>query len=496
MISTGAVGMGILYLINFITIIIIIFFSRKDMSTTFAWLLLLVFLPIIGFLFYFFLGSTKKLELMTKKYSLAEAEEEYEMAVHEAARELESGREAFVDPYTANYKDMILANVENAKAIYTEDNDVQLLINGQGKFPRMFEEIEKAEHNINVMYFIYKTKDEIGRQFTRLLIKKAKEGVEVRLLYDGLGCLKTKIGDFAELEKAGGHVQRFLPSMLKTILQANYRLHRKMVVIDGRVGYTGGINVGDDYLGKYPKISPWRDTSVRVTGRAVWELQLLFFKDWTFCSKQNRKYRNSTYLEEFRDREDKFFPPKLTGEGNMGVQIIQCGPDAKYQVHKDNYVKICNSAKKYLYIQSPYFVPDQTLLDSIRLAAQSGVDVRMMIPGIADKKAVYNVAMSYVEELLEAGVKIYKYRGFIHSKTMVTDNFIATVGTTNLDIRSFKLDWEVNTLVYDRDFAVTCRDTFMNDIDDCDEIIYDEFMKRGRWQYFKESICRFISPLS
>lgn len=231
-------------------------------------------------------------------------------------------------------------------------------------------------------------------------------------------------------------------------------------------------------------------------GQAVRELQLLFFKDWVFCAKQNRKMVKSTFMDHIEGEQEKYFPANTRSSGDMGVQVIQCGPDSPYAVHKDSYVKICTSAKDYLYIQSPYFVPDQSLLDAIRMAAQSGIDVRMMIPGIPDKRAVYNVAMSYMEELLEAGVRVYKYRGFIHSKTMVADDFIASVGTTNLDIRSFKLDYEVNVLTYSDTFAEKCRDTFLNDIADCDEMDLEEFRKRGIWQYIRESVCRFLTPLA
>lgn len=496
MLSTGALGVAILYVINFATIITIIFFRRKDMSTTFAWVLLLLFLPAIGFLFYFFLGSTKKLEMLSKKYNSSEMEKKYMNVLNDSLDRMKLGQESFRDPKVAKYRDMLYINAINAKSFFTDDNQVELLVNGQEKFPKMFEEMRKAKSSINVMYFIYKTNDEIGKEFTKILTEKAKEGVTVRVLYDGLGCLKTKMRDFKELKAAGGKVQRFLPSVIRTLLEANYRLHRKMVIIDGKTCYTGGINVGDDYLGKYPKITPWRDTSIRVVGKAVWELQLVFFKDWVFCARQNKKTANSTYMDELEGVHDKYFPPSEGKKDGMGVQIIQCGPDNKYAVHKDSYVKMCTAAKNYLYIQSPYFVPDQTLLDAIRMAAQAGIDVRMMIPGIPDKKPVYNVAMSYVEELLEAGVRIYKYRGFIHSKTFVLDDFVSSVGTTNLDIRSFKLDYEVNAMVYSEDFAVKMKETFLKDIESSDEINLEEFKKRGNWQYIKESVCRFITPLA
>ncbi|MFV0518497.1 MAG: cardiolipin synthase [Aminipila sp.] len=490
-----AIIVGLMYLVNLISIISIIFFRRKDMSVTFAWLLVFIFLPLVGFLLYFFFGSTQKLEIMSKKYRLDKLEQRYDDTLKDAFENVKDDKVGFADPRLNKYKDMILINIKNGKSIITEDNNVELLINGEEKFSRLFEEIKSAKESINVLYFIIKSKDEVGKQLIKLLSEKAAEGVEVRLLYDSMGCLKTKLRDFDPIVKNGGHVEKFLPSMLKTLVEVNYRLHRKMVIIDGKICYTGGINVGDDYLGKYEHISPWRDTSVRITGTSVKVMQLLFFKDWVFCEKQDKKVEKPMHLNDLREIEAKYFPePEDTG--NMGVQIIECGPDSKYATHKDSYVKMCTDAKKYLYIQSPYFVPDQTLLDAIRMSAQSGVDVRIMLPGIPDKKFVYNVAMSYVEELLEAGVRVYAHKGFIHAKTMVIDDFVASIGTTNLDIRSFKLDYEVNTLVYNEEFAIKCRDIFIKDIEDSTEFDLEVFKKRGIWRYIMESLCRFVAPLS
>lgn len=488
----------LLYLINIISIIVIIFFRRKEISTSYAWIMVLIFLPILGFLLYYFFGSTYKLEMMSKKYKLTEVEDQYMNELEKYLSDIRVAGDPFKNPKTLKYEDMILINSKNANCFFSEDNKVELLVNGQSKFPRMFEEIKNAKHSINVMYFIFKTHDQVGKEFLDLLEQKAAEGVKVKVLYDGLGCLKTKLKDFDGIVKKGGEVQRFLPSLARTLMTANYRLHRKMVVIDGKSCYTGGINVGDDYLGKYEHITPWRDTSIRITGSAVKELQLLFFRDWIFCAKQNKKMRKNfdavRFMQETEDNTEYFPEPEETG--SMGCQVIDGVPGTKYAVLRDSYVKMCTSAKDYLYIQSPYFVPDETLLDAIRMAAQSGVDVRMMLPGIADKEFVYKVAMSYVEELLEAGVKIYLHEGFIHSKTMVIDDFVSSIGTTNLDIRSFRLDYEVNVVTYDQEFAVNCKETFLSDINDSKEVKLEEFKKRGKFQYILECLCRFFSPLS
>ncbi len=490
-----------IYVANILSIIGLVFFSRKDMSVTFAWLLVLIFLPLVGFILYFFFGSTSKLEVMSRKYNMGKIEEYYHKLLQisiEAFKKdaFKDDRIAIQDPKTARFKDMILMNSVASRCFFTEDNTAKLLVDGQEKFPLMFKEISEAKESINVLYFIFKTKDKIGRDLIELLAKKAAQGVEVKVVYDALGDYTVRLKDFDPIVKNGGQVQKFLPSLVSTLLSVNYRLHRKVVVIDGRIAYTGGINIGDDYLGLYPKMSPWRDTSIRVTGSAVSEMQLRFFEDWVFLEKQNKKYIGQkiselpieTFLGKYFHEPDE--------KGKSGVQIISCGPDNHYATHRDSYMKIITSAREYLYIQTPYFVPDQGLMDSLRIAAQSGVDVRVMLPGIPDKKFVYYVTLSYVQELLENGIRVYIHPGFLHSKTFVIDDQVSSIGTTNFDIRSFKLDYEVNTMVYNEEFALTCKQTFLKDAKQCKELMLENYKKRGKAHYFMESLCRFIAPLA
>lgn len=486
-----------LYLLNLISIIVIVFIRRKKVETSYAWIMLLVFLPVVGYILYFFLGSTKKLEMVNRRSDITEEEQKYIENLQMEISQMMKEEMRFKNEAARNYEDIIRANTKNAGCFFTEDNKIELLVNGQEKFPKLFEDMRNAKHSINVMYFIFKTHDEVGKEFLKILEEKAKEGVKIKVMYDGLGCLKTRISDFDTLIANGGMVQRFLPSIIKTFATANYRLHRKMVIIDGKICYTGGINVGDDYLGKYEHITPWRDTSVKLIGSAVNELQLIFFKDWAFCAMQDKKMRESFEIIPFLEEMQKeYFPkPDYNNTGGVGCQIVEGDPTSYYAAHRDSYFKMCTSAKKYLYIQTPYFVPDEGLLDAIRIAAQSGIDVRLMIPGIPDKNFVYKVTLSYIEELLKAGVKVYTHNGFIHAKTIVMDDYVASIGTTNFDIRSFKLDYEVNVISYDNDFAIKCRDTFIEDINDSKEVVLEEFMKRGKLEYIQECLYRFLAPL-
>ncbi|MGL4483513.1 MAG: phospholipase D-like domain-containing protein, partial [Anaerovoracaceae bacterium] len=306
-----------LYLFNFFALINMVVVERKNPNSMFAWLLVLVFLPMLGFILYFFLGSTRKLEVLNKKYQITEIEEKQMKELSEQRKEISKTGVFSKKDKTNKYQHMIKINFENAKSYFSEDNKVELLINGQEKFPRLIEEIKKAKHSINVEYFIFKSKDNIGMELIALLAEKAAQGVEVRVLFDGMGCLKTRLKDFDPIVKNGGKVQRFLPSMIRTLAGVNYRLHRKMVIVDGYTCITGGINVGDDYLGLYPKITPWRDTSILFTGSAVDEMQELFLKDWLFCAKQNKKYKKiydltATYATLVND---KYFPkPKDTSD--------------------------------------------------------------------------------------------------------------------------------------------------------------------------------------
>lgn len=486
---------GIIYLINIFSIITIIFIKRREPSVTFAWVMVFVFLPIVGFVLYFFFGSTRKLELLSRKINMKNIESEYQAIHDDFLRDMMSADSADLPPDLEQHRDMILMNSRNAGCLLTRDNSLDLLVDAEEKYEKLFRDIENAKTDINVLYFIIKPPDKSGRDFINLLAKKAAEGVKVRVIYDRFGWLFARYRDFKPIIDAGGQVVRFLPSLWRSIVTVNYRMHRKIVVIDGVIGYTGGINIGDDYLGLYPKITPWRDTSVRVTGSAVQELQLRFLEDWVFLELQSKRIPDTVFGMSSEELTRTFFPPPIEC-GNSAVQIISGGPDEQFSAHKDSYQKIISDAKQYLYIQTPYFVPNGTLIDTLRLAVRSGVDVRIMLPGIPDKWYVYHITMSYVGDLLDAGARIFIHSGFLHAKTIVSDDSISSVGSANFDIRSFNLDYELNALVYDRDFAIECRDTFERDMSDCHELSLEEYKSRGFLRHVKESFFRFVAPLT
>ncbi|MBC8059970.1 MAG: PLDc N-terminal domain-containing protein, partial [Clostridiaceae bacterium] len=316
----------LMYIFSIAAVLTLIFIKRSDTRAIFAWLLLFYFLPYVGFILYFFIGSKYRMRVMSKKYGMSEIEEKHSRTISKQIRDIVADKIEFKEIETEKYRDMIILNSKNANSYFTQNNNVELLISAQEKFSRMFEDIKNATKSIEVLYYIFKAKDNVGREFVSLLIEKARKGVEVTLIYDGVTSLPTHMSDFKELKEAGGHVYRFLPSMLKSFLIVNYRLHRKIVVIDGRIGYTGGINVGDEYFG-LKKIKPWRDTSIRLTGNCVLSLQTRFWTDLVFL--QNQSFKNKDIAKLMFDEKllkSSFSPIE---EGNLRVQIISSGPSTK-----------------------------------------------------------------------------------------------------------------------------------------------------------------------
>lgn len=387
---------------------------------------------------------------------------------------------------------MILLNEKNSSSLLTLKNDCKLYTDAHQKFDDLFTDIKNAKKSIHVAYFIYKTKDQVGQELLQLLTEKAKEGVQVKLIYDRLGCLKTRIKDFEPLKEAGGQVLPFLPSLFRTWFHFNYRYHRKIVVIDGKIAYTGGINVGDDYLSKHPHIRPWRDSAIRLVGESVAIMQLRFLCDWYFLYKQDKTNQQPFFIEDIFDKS----MTSSTIENDMGIQILSSGPDSETSYIKESYIKMIMSAKKYIYIETPYFVPDDTFLTVLRMACLSGIDVRIMLPQKPDKPYVYGITLSYAEELLKAGAKIYLREGFLHAKSIVIDDFVTNIGSCNIDIRSFVLDYELNALIYQREFALKNKEAFLEDMKHSRELYLQDMKKRSIFIRALQKILRLFAPLS
>lgn len=479
-------------LINLIVIVILIsniglaialiFLERRDPTATWAWLLVLFFIPIFGFFIYLLLGR----QLREKHLFRWEGRHKIgiDQLIDYQIEAIEQGTFDFRLDDTAHYQDMIYLHLRNNHAVLTQDNDIQIFNDGTAKFDALIHDLEQAKDHIHFQYYILRL-DQLGKRIYEVLIRKAKQGVKVRVLFDDIGSRGLHKRHLKELVAHGGEVEAFFPATLPLINpRLNYRNHRKIVVIDGRIGYVGGFNVGDEYLGLNRRFGYWRDTHLRIEGSSVHPLQTRFILDWNQASEKN----DIEYAE-------RYFPI-IPRKGSVGVQIVSSGPDEQWEQIKDGYLKMIFIAKKYIYIQTPYFIPDVSFLDALRIACLSGIDVRIMIPNKPDHMFVYWATYSNVGLLLKAGAKVYIYEnGFLHTKQIVVDDELSTVGTANIDVRSFKLNFEINAFIYDRETSHELAELFEQDMLLSTELTYDMYLERTRMIKIKESVSRLLSPI-
>lgn len=471
-----------LIFINIILSIVIVFFERREPKSVWTWLLLLYFIPILGIFLYFMIGHDFHKQHMFRT-------KEVEDAIYSAIGKQEETiiRDEFepTDPRLRKFSDVVLMNLEAADAVYTSDNEIEIFTDGREKFKALYEEMSKAKEYIHIQYYIIRN-DELWQPFEKLLVEKVKQGVEVRLLYDSMGSRGMSKRDWRRLREAGIQLGEFFPAILGRLqLRMNYRNHRKIVVIDGKTAFVGGFNIGREYVGLDPKFGYWRDTHLKIRGSAVLSLHIRFILDWNYATKQDL-FVADRYFREY-DQE----PP-----GKEAVQIISSGPDSKWQNIRNVYLKMISKARKNIYIQTPYFIPDETVMDAIRIAAMSGVDVRVMIPCKPDHPFVYWATYSYIGDLLEAGAKCYTYdNGFLHAKGMVVDGVVSCYGTANMDIRSFKLNFEVNAVIYSVETAEHLEAIFMEDLKSCTRVTQYMYGRRSFLVRVKEQFSRLLSPL-
>lgn len=468
--------------LNILFALAIIFWERKNPSATWAWLLVLFFLPLVGFILYLMLGR------QLRKKHLFRWDGRKSIGIDNLIDyQIEAIKEDTLDyqmNHVKEYHHLIYMNLTTNNAVLTQDNHVDIFQDGGDKFEALLENILAAKDHIHIQYYIFKL-DNLGSRILNTLVKKAKQGVKVRILFDEMGSRGVRKRHFKELIDVGGEVEVFFPSILPMINpRLNFRNHRKVSIIDGRIGYIGGFNVGDEYLGLNKKFGYWRDTHLRIEGSAVHPLQTRFILDWNQASSKQRIHYAERYF------------PTIPKKGDAALQIISSGPDTEWQVIKNNYLKLIASARRYVYIQSPYFIPDESFLDAVRVAALSGIDVQIMIPNKPDHLFVYWATYSYVGQLIQAGAKVYHYeKGFIHAKMIVVDDEAATVGTANIDVRSFSLNFEINTMIYDRKISHRLAEIFEKDILDCSELTREIYENRTSITKFKESLSRLLSPI-
>ncbi len=471
-----------LFLINIVFSLLIIFFQRRNPTTVWAWLLLLYFIPVLGFVLYLILGQNFRRERMFK---MKEIEGEIKYAVRRQEESIYRKKLRLRDPELDRFKRLILYNLNEAEAVLTDNNDIRIFTDGREKFQTLLSEMDHARNYIHVQYYIIKN-DELWKEIEEVLVRKARQGVEVRVLFDSMGCRGMRHSDWARLEKAGIKTAEFFPALLgKLQLRVNYRNHRKIVVIDGRIGFVGGFNVGREYIGKDKKFGYWRDTHVCIEGSAVTSLAMRFVLDWNYAAREN------LFLE------DRLFElPTYVRNGRDPVQIISSGPDSKSQEIRNNYLRLIHMARKNIYIQTPYFIPDDDIRDALEIAAKSGIDVRIMIPCKPDHPFVYWATYSYLGEMVEAGARCYTYdNGFLHAKCMCVDGLVTCMGTANMDIRSFSLNFEVNAVIYSARTTGRLMEAFENDIAKSTLITCKKYEQRDFVIRIKEQFCRLLSPV-
>lgn len=473
---------NILY-INIIFSIFIVFFERREPQTVWTWLLVLYFIPIVGFLLYLLIGQDMHKH---KMFKTKEIEDELNSAIRRQEEIIDRHEFAFRNPDMNRFSNLVYYNLEADNSVYTDDNDVEIYTNGRDKFRTLLEEIEKAEKYIHIQYYIIRN-DEIWQKIEEALAKKAEQGVEVRVLFDSMGCHGMRARDWKRMRGEGIEAVEFFPAHLGRMhLRVNYRNHRKIVVIDGKTAFLGGFNIGREYLGLEKKFGFWRDTHMKITGSSVLSVHIRFILDWNYASKQNL-FREDRFFE----LEEDYMP-----EGNTGMQIITSGPDSKYQEIRDNYLKLISKARDHIYIQTPYFIPDESVKDALIIAARSGVDVQIMIPCKPDHPFVYWATFSHIGDMLEAGAKCYTYdNGFLHSKGVMVDGLVSCYGTANMDIRSFRLNFEINATIYSEETTRQFEEIFKTDLEECTLVTSYLYAKRSYLIRFKEQFSRLLSPL-
>ncbi len=481
--SNGAFGFtGVWTIISFtytlfvVLTVLAVIAERREPVKTLAWIMIITMFPVGGMVLFFVFGRNHRKERTFMQKELFD---------HHLMGEI-CGNQLRSLPEGVNLEEsdrsLITLMLNNNRSALTMHNRVEILNNGEECFPRMFADMARAENSLHIEFFGIES-GKLFEEMFEVIAERAAQGVEVRVLYDSVGGRALHNGDIRRMRAAGIDVRSFMPVLFTRFSSlANYRNHRKIVVIDGKVGYTGGMNIADRYVDGV-RGGIWRDMHIRIEGEAVGQLQTVFVADWAFVT-------NGMTL-----KDSIYFPPSVMEE-LCPMQIASSGPDSPYASIKHSYFATIGKAKRYVYISTPYLLPDDATLTAITVAALSGVDVRILIPVRGDNLVVAWAGYSYVDALLEAGVKVYLYRkGFNHSKFIVADDELCTVGSANLDYRSFNDDFEVQALIYDNALTCQMRDVFLADLEDAELATAESWQSRSRMSKIMEPIARLLSPL-
>lgn len=461
----------ILYIGTVIGLVTVIISENRNPQKTITWVLVLAFLPVLGLILYLIFGEDhRRVRSINKR--MTKGLEGKSLPYFNLQDE-----EADDDTYRKLKK--LLKNVGYAPVL--DGNQIDLFSTGEEKFKQLFADIDNASHHVHLLYYKIGS-DEIGHQLKELLIRKVKQGVEVRVIYDDVGCLKTKSRFFKDLIKAGVMVDCYLPIRFPYFARrVNYRNHRKVAVIDGKIGYIGGFNIADEYV-KGVKWGIWRDLTARVEGKGVHALQVCFLLDWFYSHKET--LNSSLYF------------PELDDKGKNLMQVVTSSPMYIYENLTEGFFQAISNAQKYVYIQTPYFIPSDEIIKAMQSAALSGVEVRLMIPKRSDNFLVGAASYSYIRSLLQNNVKVWFYTaGFLHTKLIVVDDSLTIVGSANMDIRSFELNFEASAFIYNEETAIKAKNIFLRDLSDSEQIMLETWKKRSPFKRYFESLLRLMTPV-
>jgi len=470
----------IIVIIAAITAIIFLVLENRNPNKTLVWIFAIILLPVAGLiLFYFFGKNFRRKRIFTRK-EIADFRQIEKMTLWQSEHlldDLDMSNKAIIDKVG-----IIKLLLNNNKALLTRQNKVTILNNGNETFPAIFDAIKNAQHHIHLEYYLIE-EGKVGNQLKEILIEKAKQGVEVKLIYDDVGSWDLSNDFIEELTLAGIQSHAFIPVRFPRFAQKiNFRNHRKIVIIDGKIGFIGGLNIADRYLYGKPGIGFWRDTHIKIEGTAVGSLQVVFLTDWHFVTNQLLN-------------DCKYFP-RIESEEKTLIQIATSGPDSDWDSIMQSFFYAISTAKNYLYISTPYFIPNESILTAIKTVALSGVDVKIILPSKSDSKLTFFCSMSYLQELLEANVSIYIYKkGFTHSKILIVDDIFSSVGTANMDLRSFDQNFEVNALIYNEKITMQLKTSFLDDLSYCDILMLKDYIKRPFTRRIAEGVARIFSPI-
>ncbi len=461
----------ILYFAVIITTVFVVILDNRNPVKTMAWILVLFFLPVAGLVFYLFFGRSTRREHLISRKGYARLTKR-PMAEYQTQVSLHA-------PIEKQTLMNFFSHVNGALPF--GGNRTTVYIDGASMLADLIKELYRAKHHIHVEFYIFED-DAVGRLVRDVLIDKAREGVKVRVLHDDVGCWKVSHAFYEQMLCEGIEVMSFLKVRFPQFTgKVNYRNHRKIVVIDGKVGFVGGMNLAERYVKGVPW-GVWRDTHAKLEGKAVYGLQTAFLTDW--YAMDRTLFTSAEYF------------PKTDVRGNVVAQIVTSDPVGEWRDIMQGLMMAICSARRYFYVQTPYFLPDEEVKTALQTAALAGVDVRIMLPKKADTWLIHKASLSYLAEMMKAGVKIYLYRkGFIHSKLMVSDDEFSTIGSTNMDFRSFEHNFEANAFFYDKDTASALKEIFLAGQRDCMLLSLKVWDKRSWKSKVTESVVRLLSPL-